>query len=275
MKLSIVSPVKNEADWIGYSIMACLEHVHEFVYACAKSSDGTDELLDHIKTRYGGDKIKILRKPEYDFNVHDMAAYNRPYNDAIEASKGKEVIFLHPDMIVTNPEKIKDIIEGPLAYWTNLTSYAGDMQTVITKGRASKWKNIHAKRFGLKYYGAYGSECEDFYHTEITGKQYLHHGQNFRAYPFRVEDSGLKINHYCENKSYARRLEKMKSCLKNLHPTIADDAITAMAIQHPRVTLEPMGSDIFGHFEFNKTDVPVPEVFYKYKAEFDKVLGRS
>ena len=114
-----------------------------------------------------------------------------------------------------------------------------------------------------------------FHIHEITGKQYLHHGQNFRAYPFRVEDSGLKINHYCENKSYARRLEKMKSCLKNLHPTIADDAITAMAIQHPRVTLEPMGSDIFGHFEFNKTDVPVPEVFYKYKAEFDKVLGRS
>ena len=55
MKISVIGPVKNEAQFIGYSIMAVLPYVHEFVYACAKSDDGTDEILDYIKTTHAGE----------------------------------------------------------------------------------------------------------------------------------------------------------------------------------------------------------------------------
>lgn len=273
MKLSVFGPVKNEADYIGYSIMAVLPYVHDIVYTCAKSTDGTDELLDYIKTTYAGDKLKILRKPEYDFNPHDMKAYNQAYNDAINATTGDAVWFLHPDMIVLNAEKI-ETMPPSLSWWTNITSFAGDHSVTITKGRATKWKNIHSKKFGLHYYGGYGSQNEDMYHRDITGSAYRHHGEDFTKYPFSVKDSGLLVNHYCEAKSYKRRYEKMKSCLKTLSPNLSDADLSDLASKHPRVTLEGTGTDIFGHFEFKKQPGVVPEVFAKYKAEFDKVLGR-
>lgn len=273
LKISVISPLKNEAQYLGYSIMAVLPYVHELIYSCADSTDGTDDLLAHIQEKYAKDKLKILRKPEYDWNTGDMRAYNASYNDCIKEATGDAVFFLHPDMIVTNPESIASVERGPFAWWTNLTSYAGDLKTVITKGRATRWKNIHAKRLGLHYYGAYGSQNEDFYHRDITGSSYVHHGENFKAYPFAVGDSGINVNHYCETKDYTRRFEKMKSCLRNIYPKMEEKAISEMAANHPRVTLDGAVTDIFGTFEFKKTDVPPPPVFAQYQEEFQNVLG--
>ena len=149
-----------------------------------------------------------------------------------------------------------------------MTSYAGDMTTVISKGRSNRWKNIHAKKFGVHYFGAYGSQNEDFYHSDITGKSYKHYGTDFKKYPFLVEDSGIHINHYCELKSYKRRLEKMKLCLKTLAPNASEQGIRESAVNHPRVTLEA-SCDLFGQFVFEKSKTPVPEVFAKYGEEFN------
>lgn len=273
MKISVFSPVKNEAQFIGYSIMAVLPYVHEILYACAPSTDGTDEMLDYIKEKYAKEKLRIFREPGFDFNVHDIKAYNHAYNYLIEKATGDALFFLHPDMIVTNAEKMREIKPGPLAWWTNITSYAGDFNTQITKGRAARWKNIHANKLGVHYYGGYGSNNEDMYFKAITGTSYVHHGENFKKYPFRVEDSGLNVNHYCEMKSYKRRLEKMKACLKTQFPHWDDQLIHEMACEHSRVTLQP-GSNAFGTFEFQQMDAPIPEVFEKYKAEFDQ-LGRK
>jgi glycosyltransferase involved in cell wall biosynthesis len=196
-----------------------------------------------------------------------MKAYNHAYNYAIDKARGDAVWFLHPDMIVTNPEAIPKVSEGHLAWWTQITSYARDMQTEILQGRASRWKNIHAKQFGLHYYGGYGSTNEDFYHGGITGKAYRHHGQDFTEYPFNVVNSGIMVDHYCELKSYERRFEKMKRCLKTQHPYLEDARIEELAKRHPRVSLETQGKT-FGHFEFGPSSLPVPAVFEKYGAEF-------
>lgn len=274
LKVSVISPVKNEAPWIGYSIMAVLPHVHEFVYTCAESNDGTDELLSYIKEKYAGDKLKVIRRPEYDWNPHDMAAYNKSYNDAIETATGDVIFFLHPDMLVTTPEVLSSLKPGPLAWISNLVCYAGDFNTKIVNGRAYQWKNLYAKKFGLHYYGGYGSEEEDFYFRDITGKAYKHHNGNWKAYPYSVADVGLKVNHYCELKSYKRRLEKMKLCLKTLMPNWTDEMVAEMASQHPRVTLEPT-TEIFGKFAFEKTEEPLPDIVLKYREEFNNVLGRK
>lgn len=249
--------------------MAVLPYIHELIYACAPSTDGTDELLDYIKTKYAGDKLKIIRKPEYDFNVHDTPAYNKTFNDCIEASTGDALFFLHPDMIVKNPEKIEEMQSGPLAWWTNLESYAKDFDTKITVGRATRWKNIHSKKFGLHYFGGYGSQNEDMYHRDITGNSHIHYGEEFKQYPYRVSDSGLQINHYCELKGYKRRYEKMKSCLETLYPKATKADIEYMATHHPRVTLEDTNS-AFGKFSFGKSDEPIPEIFMKYGEEFNQ-----
>lgn len=266
MKITVVGPVLNECPWIGYSIMATLDYMHEFIYSLdANSSDGTRELLHHIKDKYAHEKLTILETPT--FHPSDMVAYNASFNYGIRKATGEACWFLHPDMIVTNPEQISKVETGPLAWLVNVTSYAGDMKTVITKGRATQWKNIHANKFGLQYFGGYGSQNEDFYHSAITGKSYRHYGTEFSKYPYQIADSTIAINHYCETKPYKRRLEKMKLCLRTLAPTAGEEWIEESATQHPRVTLEPSCTR-FGDFKFESSDKPLPEVFETYK-EFE------
>lgn len=263
MRISVIGPVLNEAAFIGFSIMSVFDHVEEFIYAVSpKSDDGTIELLEHIASKYG--KVKLLIDEKYNFDPRDMVAYNASFNNCIARMKGDATWFLHADMVVT---KWADLTPGPLAWWTNVTSYARDMNTVITKGRCTQWKNIHAKQFGLEYRGGYGSANEDFYHSAITGKTYRHFGTDFSLYPYEVGPSGIDVFHYCELKSYRRRLEKMKLCLKTQHPNFDPLRIEEIAIQHPRVTLE-QSCDQFGQFEFTKTDAPIPGVFAKYAEEF-------
>ena len=234
MKITVISPVLNENPWIGYSIMAALPYVEQFVYALdQKSNDGTRDLLQHVKEKYAKERLIILDHPT--FHPHDMNAYNAAFNSCIAKASTDAAMFLHPDMIITEFGKPD---YHALAWWTNITSYAGDFRTKISKGRATKWKNIHAKKFKLHYYGGYGSQNEDFYHADITGNAYKHYGEDFLNYPYQVADSGIKINHYCELKDYDRRLEKMKLCLKTQDPTLKPAKIHEMAINHPRVTLK-------------------------------------
>lgn len=266
LKVSIIGPVLNEVQFIGYSIMSALPFVHEFVYAIdAKSSDGTRELLHYIKDKYAHEKLVIMEHPT--FHPHHMGFYNGAYNRCIAEMSGDAAWFLHADMIVTK-WPTDGVPEGATAWWTQITSYAGDLKTVITKGRCDRWKNIHVKKMGLHYFGSYGSQNEDFYHSEITGKSYRHFGADFSKYPYRIMNSGIKVNHYCESKDYRRRFEKMKLCLKTLYPQCNDARIEEMAVQHPRVTLES-SSNQFGHFEFAQSQEAVPEVFSKYKDEFE------
>lgn len=268
VRICVLGPVLNEALFIGYSIMAVHPYVDEFVYAVSpKSDDGTIEMLRHIAKNYG--KVRLLIDPRYDFDPHDMKAYNASFNDCIEQTRCDAVWFYHPDMVVTNPEKISELQEGPLAWTVNMTSYAKDMNTVITKGRVGQWKNLHAKKFGVHYFGGYGSQNEDFYHSDITGQTHKHYGTEFWKYPYEVADSGINVEHFCESKPYERRLEKMKSCLKTLG--VPDDKLDEMALDHPRVTLEPTSTK-FGVFEFGPRTTPIPEVFEKHKKEFEPFM---
>jgi glycosyltransferase involved in cell wall biosynthesis len=271
LKISVIAPVKNEFPWLGYSIYAAAPFVHEFVYTVASdSNDGTVELLEYLKPRFGN-KLKFFISSKYAFDPLDMASYNRAYNDAVDESEGDAILYLHPDMIITKGAVLE---EGPLVWWTNVTSFAVDFHTKISNGRASCWKNIHAKKFGLHYYGAYGSHSEDFYFRDITGNAYKHHDDQFLKYPFEVRESGFSINHYCELKPYRRRLEKMKLCLKTQHPGFDDRVIEQMASYHPRVILDP-GNEKFGKFEFVPSDEQIPDVITKHKEEFEAIRKRE
>jgi hypothetical protein len=261
MKISVITPVLNECPWIGFSILAALPYVHEFVYALdAKSDDGTRDLLYHIKKKYAFEKLRILNEPT--FHPSDMAKYNQAFNHCVKESTGDAVWFLHPDMFVTD-FPVSGMSPFAMAWYTHLTSYAGT-DIVISKGRTDKWKNIHAKKMGLHYFGGYGSQNEDFYHSDITGKSYKHYGSEFSKYPFQVVDSGIRVNHYCEAKDYDRRFEKMVLCLKTQHPGRSESELRDIARIHPRVTLK----DGMG-FMFQEAKEPIPELFQKHQDEFN------
>lgn len=261
MKLSVFTPLKNEAEYIGYSVMAIAPYVHEFVYGVSPSTDGTMDILQDIKSKHVGDKLKLFEMD--DFDVRDQKAYEGAYNFLIQKATGDALFYLHADMIVTNGQMIDQIVPGPLAWWTIIRSFAGDRTTEIVQGRAKKWKNIHANKFGVHYAGAYGSQNEDMYFRDITGTSYRQY-DDFNGYPFELAPSKLIVHHYCEAKTYSRRLEKMRICLKQQHPGWDDKLIDEMATIHPRVTLEP-SSERFGHFEFVPMPDSLPDVFEKYK----------
>lgn len=273
MRISAIAPVLNEVDFIGYSILAALPGIESIHYGIdEKSNDGTFELVKMLAETKAKGKLFWYRGPDFNINPMDKASYNNAFNILIEAaiatSKPDGIIFLHPDMIVTNPQQMLDLEnDDVLAWYTHIRSFAGDFKTEITRGRTNRWKNMHAPRFGLKYLGGYGSVNEDFYHSDITGTSLRHYGEEFSKYPFRVADSGIKINHYCELKDYRRRFEKMKLCLQTQHPEWDALMIEEMASKHPRVTLE-QSSGQFGRFEFANSDEPIPEVITKYEAIF-------
>lgn len=272
MRIAAIAPVLNEVDFIGYSIMAALPGIDSMHYGIDwKSNDGTFELVKMLANTVGKGKVFYYKHPSQNINPMNRAEYNGAFNFLIAAAltmKPDAILFLHPDMIVTNPEKMLELKDDSLAWFTHIKSFSGDMNTVISKGRATKWKNMHVPRFGLEYWGEYGSQNEDFYHRGITGNSHKHYGTEFSKYPYQVADSGLLINHYCELKDYVRRLEKMKLCLKTLYPNLSEDNIQEMATKHPRVTLEDSSSQ-FGNFQFSKSDDPIPAVFKKYREEFN------
>ena len=272
MKVSAFAPIKNEALFVGYSIMSILPNIHEILYAVSPSDDGTWGLLNHIKDKYAGDKLKLF---EYeDFDVRDRKTYEKAYNFLLDKSSGQACWYFHADMVCVNSEKLIDLKPGPLAWWAQIRSYAGDLETEILKGRAKRWKNIHAKEFGLHYAGAYGSQNEDMYFRDITGSSYRHYDEAFERYPFEVAHSGLIVNHYCEAKTYKRRFEKMKICLREQNPMAEEAWIEDMASRHPRVTLEST-TDRFGVYEFSESEHPIPDVFEKYKEEFEAFQNKK
>lgn len=266
MKISVIAPVKNEAEFIGYSAMSVLPHVHEVIYGLADSTDGTEDVLDAVKQMDYG-RLEVLKSPHFNFDIRDQSAYQKAFNILIDYASGDVIWYLHPDMIVLNGEVVEKMKEGPLAWFVNLRSFSGDKTIEITSGRTKVWKTLHAKKFGLQYWGHYGSKAEDFYHRDITYDSHEHYGDQFNLYPYSVADSGIHLHHYCEAKTYSERLKKMTKCIEAQYPGTDPMRISEMARQHPRVTLKP-SSRFFGAFEFKQSQDGLLPIFDQYKEEF-------
>ncbi len=272
MKLSAFSIVKNEAQFIGYGLMSILPHVDQVVYADGNSTDGTLEILHHIKKKYAGGKLKILEMMDFKDFKDD---YVRVFNELMEQCDGRYLWYCHPDMILREPGRIADIgKDGALAYYVNMRSFGGeDLDLEITKGRTDKWKTIMRNDFDLHYWGHYGHPHEDMYFKDITGDHHLVH-RHMMDYPFEVKDLGMQIEHYCECKPRKRREEKMETVLRTVGGATNDIAIKDVLANHPRIHLQTQKTP-WGDFEFKPRADALPDVFAKYKDEFSAVLGRA
>ncbi len=260
---------KNEAHWIGFSVMSTKDFIKEYVYFDGNSTDGTVELLKYISDKY---KINITVVEGQD--PKDLQEdYVRVFNENIKALKSDYAVFLHPDMICT--KRPDSLLNGPTSYSSIIKSFAGepfDSLHEITEGRTDRWKNIMTNGLGLHYHGHYGAENEDMYFKDMTGSEHILF-KNFASYPYEVKDSGTVFNHYSDVRPYSRRFGRMCSVLKNQYPGIKDELILKdMSKNHPRVSLQP--NPMYGQFKFEKTSF-IPEVFYKYNDEFADVCGKK
>lgn len=266
MAVSVFSIVKNEAQFIGYGVMSLLPHVDEIVYADGNSTDGTLEIIEHIQKKYDVDKkLRVVRGADCKDLKDD---YVRLFNDLMKECKGDYLWYCHPDMILTKMGKIEDA----MSYSVNMRSFAGEnAESEITMGRSKTWKSIMKNTMGLHYWGWYGHPAEDMYFKHITGNAHEIHS-DYKNYPYGVKDSGIELWHFCECKPRVRREEKMEKVL-SVNKLVPQDKLSFGVTTHPRVTLES-GNSWAGKFEFVPRRDPLPEVF-KYKEEFDQVLGRG
>lgn len=253
--------VKNEAQWLGVHLSSWLPYLDEAVFFDGNSTDGTIEIIERFQRSHkDGHKIKLyLGKDPKDLRDD----YVRTFNECLKALTTDYAAFLHPDMICVDPGNIRNLREG-IAYFSTMESFAGnpgEQLFKITTGRADRWKNIYLAKnpdLGLHYHGWYGSADEDCYFREITGDEHIHRGSDFHLYPYPVLDSGIKIAHYSDVRSYERRLGRMETCLRNQGHSEAE--VKRKAAIHPRVTL--LDGD---GFRFAKCEYP--EIFKSWESE--------
>lgn len=262
--------IKNEAHWVGFCLMACRPFVNEFVYFDGNSTDGTVELLKYIKKKY---KIRIRLFEGMD--PKDLQEdYVRIFNECLKQVKSDYAMFLHPDMV--SVDSFPDLSDQELAYFVTMRSFAGEPGKTlyeIMEGRKSRWKSIMRNDLGLHYYGHYGAAEEDMYFQEITGPEHCLF-DNFAMYPYRIQDSGIRLNHYSDVRPLERRMNRMATCLTNQRKGMSREEALKLAAEHPRVSFR--NSEIFGKFEFREpTAEAYPAVFLRHAEEFAKVVGKT
>ncbi len=230
--------IRNEAAWIGGHIEMWLPFLDEMVFFDGNSTDGTLEIIKDLKNKPGGHKIRLYQDKDPKNLQED---YVDLFNRCMWTLRTDYAYFLHPDMIPVNPAKIRDLGDE-LAHVTHLTSYAGDPGSKIYRideGRGELWKNIYRLRnpdLGAHYHGFYGAANEDIYFKEITGGTYEHYGQEIDRYPYPVGDSGVKVLHFSDVRTKARRIDRMTKILINQGMNPEEASRTAP--KHPRVTFE-------------------------------------
>lgn len=252
--------IKNEAPWIGPHLASWLPHLDEMVFFDGNSTDGTLEIIREFQERHeDGKKIKLF----LDKDPADLQdAYVKMFDECMRSLSTDMAFFLHPDQILADPWRLGNIPEDCVAASCDMDSFAGDPGGQLLKiktGRADKWMNIYRLRnpdLGAHYWGHYGAANEAVYFNAITGNQHDHYGHNFGNYPYPVFDTGCKILHFSDVRTYERRYGRMVSALMNqgLSPAAAE----IMARAHPRVILQD-----YPPFTFEKADYP--QIFKTWK----------
>ena len=261
MSIGVFQLVKNEAAWVGPWLKRILPYVDEVQIFDGNSTDDTPRIYSMFQAQYK-DKLHV----EFNRDPKDLKDdYVRHWNECMRRLKTDWAWFLHPDMLVVNPEQIAKVKDMPgVAMRVGMRSIAGepDGAWFEIKGRASAWKTIYRLRnphLGAHYFGHYGAQNEDVYFSAITGDEHKHWSENFARYPYDVIDSGIEVLHFSDVRTYERRLDRMIKAL--MAQGYSGTEAHAIAPTHPRVTLKDGGG-----FEF------VPFDAEPYKKEMEEYL---
>lgn len=274
--VSVFCIIKNEAQFIGLSVMSFLDYVDELCYLVSPSNDATMDILTHIKERYDKhDCVKIF--PYEDFNVQNQSAYELANTISIQHCTSDYCFWVHADMLCTNPWDIKDeIIANGYAdrYEVNVQSIAGEnYDQEFEDGRNPWWGNIIKNDYHPEYRGAYGSKDEDFFHTDLVDESERRHWSRITDAPFSVARSAVKILHFCECRPYEERKRKMIKVLRTAYAGIQDDQVADVVATHPRITLQ---DGMFGGHNFKlKKREHISNIEKRYRKEFDEIRSRK
>lgn len=263
MSIGTFMLIRDEHPWIAAHLLNVLPFIDEMVFLDGNSTDGTLEIIEHIRDNHEhGSKI-LLIKGQDPKNLQDD--YVRLFNDALHKLNTDWAFFLHPDMWIADPSHLREVANmGGICLATRVTSFAGEPggQLYEIDGRGKYWKNIYRlnnPNLGAHYFGSYGETAEDVYFSSITGKEHCFY-DDFKNYPYPILQSGLEILHFSDVRPYERRHSRMMKCLENNR--WPKDKALERAATHPRVTLKDDGQYRFIPREY---PLAMTEAREKYK----------
>jgi hypothetical protein len=177
--------------------------------------DGTIDIIREFQADHkDGHKIQLFCNKK----AGNDESFGRMFNACMWELNTDLAWFLHPDMWVVNPEAIAAVKDSQsVALYTHVESYAGEpggqLFRIDGSGRTDKWKNIYRLRnpdLGCHYYARYpGDTREDCYFSAITGDSHVFM-EDPEHYPYVVEDSGIKVLHFSDVRSFERRYFRMR-----------------------------------------------------------------
>ncbi len=232
--------------------MAWLPNLDQMVFLDGNSTDGTTETIERVRDNHPlGKRIRLVKDCDPD-NLQDDYVFIQ--NKALHSLDTEFAFFLHPDMFpISGMDNLRNL-DG-VAYFKTLETYGGDpLKDYVyeMQGRATTWKSIMRLKepnLGLHYFGHYGAWNEDMYFSDITGNAHEFHSERYSRYPYEVKDSGLKVAHFSDVRTYERRVTRMISCL--LNNGMPQDKAEEFAPNHPRVNFISSGD-----IKVVKTEMP-------------------
>lgn len=258
--LGSFTPISDfgEADWIGPHLERFLPHLDQMVFYADDCKDGSIDIINEFRLHHElGHKIKLY----CDKKAGNDESFGRMFNECMWCLDTDLAWFLHPDMWVVNPEAIEKVkASKAIALYTHIESYAGEPDGQLLRikgdGRINRWKNIYRLRnpnLGCHYYARYpGDLKEDCYFKAITGDSHVFM-MDPEHYPYVVEDSGIKVLHFSDVRTYERRYFRMRrySELQGCKSDFLDKAMK----NHPRINFKP-GKVQDRTFDFEPAEYP-------------------
>ncbi len=216
--LSAITMVKNEEEFVGYSLMSMYEYVDEIMVVDGGSMDGTVDIIRYIIKNF--DKDKKIQFWE-DLRPKNELIYTR--NDMVARCKGKWILRLEGDEVYSdeNAKKVRDSIknrrikENVLSMGWPYYFFVNDINTIVPVGENHTFATImirnvegvhaaHHKRGGNETF--YDEGWFDKYGREVS---IWHPNDNPTQ---RIID--IAIHHYAGLKASTRHKDYLLRCKK-------------------------------------------------------------
>lgn len=218
MLLSAITMVKNEEEFVGYTIMSMYDYVDEIVVVDGKSEDGTSAIIEHVMENHDPKKKIVFWE---DPRPKNQLIHTR--NEMIARCKGKWILRLEGDEVYSdeNAKKVRRYIERGkikdrvLSVGWPYYFFVNDINTIVPVGENHTFATILIKNFcgiyadhhdkpgGATFYDegwfSSGKKEVSIWHPRDNPTQRIH---------------SIGIHHYAGFKASTRHRDYMLKCKK-------------------------------------------------------------
>ncbi|TDT67872.1 glycosyltransferase involved in cell wall biosynthesis [Hypnocyclicus thermotrophus] len=219
MLISAIVMVKNEEEYIGYSIMSMYKYVDEILVVDGGSTDGTVEIINEIIAKYDLDKKIVFWE---DLRPKKELIHVR--TDMVKKCKGEWILRLEGDEVYSdfNAKQVRNFVKKKLRN-SNVKSigwpyhfFVDNLKTKVPVGEPHTFATIMIKNEeGIHAEHHYRDGKSETFYDEGWFDKDRKEVSIWHPYDNRILVSrNIAIHHYAFFKSTTRHNEYAEKCLK-------------------------------------------------------------